>query len=252
MQAITQAQLAEMKDRFLPDRPGPLIGLHIIHTGYGTAHVDRWPEPNVLLVNTAGNYSLCGDPDYLNVANLQANVSGFVEAPPSFLSGLKAAFPDVLAWDRVILQLAERPTVTSPDNSRVRRLDKGDAAALRALSAEVSWVAKTWGGTDGLAESGYAWGAFVENRLVSIACTFFVGETCEDIGVATEPAFRRQGLSTACVEALCEDIFNRGRKPSWTTSPDNTASLRVAKKLGFVVQHQDFLYIVNMQIPSVG
>jgi len=193
MQAITQAQLAEMKDRFLPDRPGPLIGLHIIHTGYGTAHVDRWPEPNVLLVNTAGNYSLCGDPDYLNVANLQANVSGFVEAPPSFLSGLKAAFPDVLAWDRVILQLAERPTVTSPDNSRVRRLDKGDAAALRALSAEVSWVAKTWGGTDGLAESGYAWGAFVENRLVSIACTFFVGETCEDIGVATEPAFRRQG-----------------------------------------------------------
>jgi hypothetical protein len=92
MQAITQAQLAEMKDWFLPDRPGPLIGLHIIHTGYGTAHV----------------------------------------------------------------------------------------------------------------------------------------------------------------EALCEDIFNRGRKPSWTTSPDNIASLRVARKLTFIVQRQDYLYVVNMQIPSVA
>ena len=55
-------------------------------------------------------------------------------------------------------------------------------------------------------------------------------------GVATEPGSRGQGLSTACAGAVCQDVRDRGRIPSWTTSPDNTASLRVAAKLGFTVR----------------
>ncbi len=96
------------------------------------------------------------------------------------------------------------------------------------------------------------WNWFLPERLASVACTFFLGETYEDIGVVTGPAFRGQGLSTACAGALCGDIWARGHQPTRTNSPDNLASVRVAEKLGFVVQRHDLLYVVGIPIPAPG
>jgi predicted GNAT family acetyltransferase len=118
------------------------------------------------------------------------------------------------------------------------------------LSPQSFWIAKTWGGPAGLAASGAAWGAFVDGRLVSVACTFFMGERYEEIGVVTEPEHRGQGLSVACTRALCLAIFARGRRPSWTTSPDNTASVRVAEKLGFRLDRHDWLYVAGIPVPE--
>jgi predicted GNAT family acetyltransferase len=77
-----------------------------------------------------------------------------------------------------------------------------------------------------------------------------MGERYEDLGVVTEPEFRGRGLSVACAGALCEDIQSRGHWPSWTTSPDNTASIRVAEKLGFSLQRRDILYAIGVPIPE--
>ena len=52
---LTPEQTATLKEWFIPDQPGPLVGLHVINTGNGTCHVDRWPNPRAILVNTAGN-----------------------------------------------------------------------------------------------------------------------------------------------------------------------------------------------------
>jgi predicted GNAT family acetyltransferase len=95
-----------------------------------------------------------------------------------------------------------------------------------------------------------AWGAWTNGRLASVACTFFVGYQYEEIGVVTEPEDRGRGLSVACAGALCQYIRARGRTPSWTTSPDNTASIRVAQKLGFVHDRDDYLYVAGMLIPD--
>jgi RimJ/RimL family protein N-acetyltransferase len=56
-------------------------------------------------------------------------------------------------------------------------------------------------------------------------------------------------LSVACAGALCLDIQNRGRIPSWGTSPDNRASLRVAEKLGFSFRRRDYLYVIGIPVP---
>ncbi len=85
--------------------------------------------------------------------------------------------------------------------------------------------------------------------LASVACTFYQGAGYEDIGVATEPEYRGLGLSVACATGLCDDIRARGRTPSWSTSPDNAASLRVAEKLGFVLDRRDVLYVVGRSVP---
>jgi GNAT superfamily N-acetyltransferase len=247
---LTPHQTTTLKKWFLPDQPGPLVGLHVIHTGNGTCFVDRWPNPRAVLMETGGNYSLAGDPETLKAADLKGRISGFVEAPEQFVPLLRATFFNMEMWDRVILELQTKPRFLLPRDQLVHRLGPPDSHHLRRLSPEVAWIGKTWGGLSGLASSGYAWGAFVDDQLVSVACTFFMGERYEDLGVVTEPGYRGLGLSVACAGALCEDILGRGRQPSWSTSPDNIASLRVAEKLGFSIQRRDRLYVVGISVPK--
>lgn len=85
--------------------------------------------------------------------------------------------------------------------------------------------------------------------LASVAVPFFIGERYEDPGVVTEAEYRGRGLSTACAARLLADIRARGRLLTWTTSPDNVASLRVARKLGFRPVREDQLYLVRTPVP---
>lgn len=247
---LTPKQTATLKPWFIPEGPGPLIGSHVIQTGHGTCRVDRWPEPRVVLVETAGNYALLGDAQALTPADLQPHIEGFVETSEAFAPLLRAAFPDVKTWPRVAFVQPDPPAPVAAGDVVLRRLKPSDTPHLERFDPDSDWISNTWGGPATLAGSGFGWGAFVAGRLASIACTFFLGETYEDIGVVTEPDFRGLGLSVACAGALCHDIRARGHQPSWTTSPDNTASLRVAEKLGFVVQRHHQLYVVGIPIPE--
>lgn len=246
---LTIRQLTTLRNWFLPDRPGPLIGLHLLNTGHGTAWADRWPEPRAIYVETAQNGSLAGDPMALTPAMIRDVVVGFIEAPSAFVPLLEETFPDLVVWERVIAALPTAPTYRQPAGFTVRRLTSADAHHLAKLSDESFWISKTWGGPAGLAASGYGWVAFAGDQLAAVANSFFLGDTYEEIGVATEPAFRGQGLSVACSGVLCEEIRARGHIPSWTTSPDNLASMRVAEKLGFQWVRNDFLYVIGIDVP---
>ena len=105
----------------------------------------------------------------------------------------------------------------------------GLAEGLRAID----WISDTHDGPANLGESGRAIGAFLDDRLVSVAAVFYVGVSFEELGVVTEPDYRARGLSAACSAVLIEDVRARGRTPCWSTTPDNLASQRVAEKRGF-------------------
>jgi RimJ/RimL family protein N-acetyltransferase len=182
-------------------------------------------------------------------ADLQG-ITGMIEAPSSFVPLLQAAFSDLRLWQRVTFSLPGEPQFALPNEYEVRRLTAVDTPHLQSLSSASSWIAKTWGGAAGLAASEMAWGALANGRLVAAACTFFLGEQYEEIGVVTEPEHRGRGLSVACAGALCQDIRVLGRIPSWTTSPDNIASIRVAQKLGFRHERDDCLYVAGVSIPE--
>ncbi|MGH8908892.1 MAG: hypothetical protein ACRD0K_20965 [Egibacteraceae bacterium] len=93
MMQLTPARAGALRDRFLPDRPGPLVGPHVIQTGNGSGFADRWPDPRAVLMDSAGNYSLSGDPDALQPDDLARRVVGFLEAPETFTPLLQATFP---------------------------------------------------------------------------------------------------------------------------------------------------------------
>ena len=272
MRPVTPAQLAvtaRANGWFAPERPGPLVGAHVVRTGIGSALVDRWPAPLAVLVAAGGNLSLAGEPGAIDAGRLRGLVRGFLEVPAPFAALAARAFPDAARWPRLVLVLPglpRRPQRARAGRVRVRRLAAADAGHLAALSGQSSWISASWGGpigpshtgakhrpvvgADGLAASGTAWGAFEGGRLVSVACPFFAGRRYEDLGVATEPGWRGQGLSTACAGAVCADVHGRGRVASWTTSPDNTASLAVAERLGFRLTRADELLAVGVEIPG--
>ncbi|TQM14347.1 GNAT acetyltransferase-like protein [Pseudonocardia kunmingensis] len=242
---VAPDRLPALRPWFAPERPGPLIFEHVARTGHGRVQVDRWPDPRVVVAALPGNLALRGAPDRLPPDALDG-AAGFVEAPPDWLPALRAADPAAGVWNRLVAVLPAGVAVRAPD---VRLLTPADAPAFAALDADSAWIAETWGGVPGLLAAGVARGVVVEGRVAALAVPFYVGGTYEDIGVVTEPAHRRRGLSTACAAALVADIRARGHVPTWTTSPDNTGSLAVAARLGFVHDRDDVLYALRTRVP---
>ena len=227
-----------------------MVGLHVLQTGIGAFYVDRWPDPGVILAEAAGNFSLVGDPMALDAQDLQARVSGFIDAPHKFIPILKETFNDLKEWERAAYLMQSKPHLWSPSSAVIRRLAPGDSEQLQEADEEMSWISNTWGNPEAMAASGYAWGAFKDGILGSVACSFFVGEHYEELGVVTAPDYRRLGLSAACTGRLCEDILGRGKQPSWSTSPENRSSISVAEKVGFSFWARARLFVTGVPIPE--
>lgn len=239
MQDVPAAAVAAL---FAPERPGPMIHPHIAATGVGHCRAEREVEPRTALAALPGGNVACrGEPVVV------PGLSGLVEAPPAWVPALREA-AEVAVWDRIIAVLpdAADPAPRHP----VRRLVDADASALEALDPSIAWISETWGGHAGLAASEKAWVAVADGRVVAVAAAFFVGRAYEDVGVVTEPGYRGRGLGTACAAAVVADIRARGRRPSWTTSPDNAGSRGIAARLGFVHARDDVLYAVGVTLPS--
>src|SRR2546428_793631 len=81
---------------------------------------------------------------------------------------------------------------------------------------------------------GVAAGAVVDRRLVAIAITSARTARHADVGVATLAPWRRRGLATAAASLVTRAVQAAGQTPVWSCGEDNLASLRVARKLGFV------------------
>ena len=248
MQIAGQAD-AEERDADQPDHPGR-AGMDVP----GRRRVDARP-------NDAERDLVAADPQDLDCLAVRVappgpsrvgaldGLTGFVGAPPVWEALLRRVDPHPTTWDRVIAVL-ETSVPAPPADRRVRRLTTRDTAAVQGLDAGIGWISNTWGGPAGLAASGTAWAAFHDGSAIAVAVPFFVGDRFEDIGVVTHPGHRRQGLSRARAPAVAADIRTRGHIPTWTTSPDNTGSLAVADRLGFVPERTDVLWAVRTPIPD--
>jgi GNAT superfamily N-acetyltransferase len=253
MLRLERAQWPAMRALFVPEEAGPLVGLHTLATRRGEWWVDRWPAPRAAIAFVGGNAAVRGDPAALRALGL-VDVVGrwltsferiFIDAPAALQASLAAALPGLRSWRRVILDLVRPRALPTPPGVIVRRLRRRDAPALHRLEEDVRWISDTTGGPAGLAASQTAFGAFARGRLASVAAPFFVGERHEDIGVVTAAAFRGRGLSPACAARVVADIRARGRRPTWSTAPENAASLRVAAKLGFRKERDSVLYVAG-------
>ena len=246
---VPSEDLPALRPWFGPERAGPLVFEQVLRSGIGSCSVDRERDPRVVLAEAGGgNYALRGDPDAVTPDDMAA-VVGMVEAGPQWLPALQRSAPGTAVWERIVAALPATAAMPPP-RPEVRRLTPADADPLAALPEDLAWIHDTWGGAEGALAAGVAHGAVVDGEIVSVALPYYRGLAHEDIGVVTAAGHRGRGFSTACVTAVVADVRARGNVPTWTTSPDNASSLGVARRLGFVHDHDDVLYAVRIPIPG--
>ena len=100
-----------------------------------------------------------------------------------------------------------------------------------ALAAELAW-ART---------RGPVWAAWVDGEPVSFAYAPWRSGKYFDVSVDTLPGARQLGLATVVASAMIRDERARGRQPVWGADEGNGASLRLAKRLGFVQVDEIFV-----------
>ena len=114
----------------------------------------------------------------------------------------------------------------------VRLLTRDDLTLLQA--AQPALRGAGWRSKEELLQEGVVAGAVIDGQLAALAHTSARSDRCADVGVATLPEWRGQGLATAAAALVCARVLADGQTPVWSTATTNVASRRVAAKLGFV------------------
>jgi RimJ/RimL family protein N-acetyltransferase len=117
-----------------------------------------------------------------------------------------------------------------PKGFTIRQLEPSDAQALAELQAACG--ANENDEAEVSVEDEIPFGCFYESRLATVA-TGFTLTGFMDIGVLTHPDFRKQGLGGAAVSTLSAWCLERDILPQYRCSETNTASHKLALKLGF-------------------
>ena len=124
-------------------------------------------------------------------------------------------------------------SVTPVVHTAVHRLTLDDLPLLAAAPPEIRGYDPRRLLKERTAAGAIVAGAIVDEQIVAIAQNYALSARYGDIGVATLPDFRGQGLATAAASLVIQWVVGNGRIPVWSCGEDNFASLRVAQKLRF-------------------
>ena len=224
----------------LGDTPETVISVQLLHRGLARAYVAGPPDQfeAAIIENRAFN---------------QDELTGFGKASPlwELPKGLRG-WSSVEVDSSIVTELRELLTFST--GRSVRLLDdiyhvlRRPIAAVRVDTARLLSPADVvllervppalrgegWGSPRALLHEGVAAAAIIDDEVVALAHTTARAGQYADLGVATLPAWRNQGLASATAALVASEVQSAGQTPVWSTGATNRASLRVAQKLGFV------------------
>lgn len=160
------------------------------------------------------------DPDALRSLAIELPTHTFLVVTDE----LAAALPRRI--DRAILHTLPDPDAL-PDYEGADILDPEHAPV--ALAEELAGA------------TGNIWTAYVDGVPVSFAYAPWRSARWFDISVDTLPGSRQLGLATIVAAAMIRDERAQGREPVWGADEGNHASLRLARRLGFVAVDELFV-----------
>ncbi len=92
----------------------------------------------------------------------------------------------------------------------------------------------SWRDASEFLEHGVGYCVMHNGKAVSWAFSAAVSSNELDIGIETVSDYRRMGLGLAAAEKMIRFCFEHNKHPVWSCDVHNTASQRIALKLGFV------------------
>lgn len=90
-----------------------------------------------------------------------------------------------------------------------------------------------WRNADHFVEEGIGYSLFYNDKLASTAYSAFVLDKKLELGIETMDEFRGRGFAYHCCSALIDHCLENNFEPVWACKLENTASYRLAQKLGF-------------------
>ena len=99
-----------------------------------------------------------------------------------------------------------------------------------------------WGSLEKFLSRGYGYCVIDEkaNSLVSWGVTGNIARSCAELGIDTMEEYRRKGLATYITNQMISISSSKKYTPHWYCFQNNTASVKLAEKLGFQ-KIQDFI-----------
>lgn len=168
-------------------------------------------------------------------------------------------------WDNVLPDLFGERMIRSKDNAQqdVSKVElntrvnfKFNAEKFRANNVvameEAYTVARTdrrlfermkgsvvpvyfWKSAEDFYTSGAGYSVLCNGEPAAAAFAAFIFDRCLEIGIETVPEFRGKGLAFHACAALIDHCLREGYEPVWACRLENTASYKLAQKLGFEV-----------------
>jgi len=123
-----------------------------------------------------------------------------------------------------------------PDGATVHRLDEQWLARrdVRNIEHVVGWVDSFWRDHGDFVDASFGFSLVHENAVASWCLGVFCSGSHVELGLATIPAYQRQGYATAVASHCVSYCAEHGLTPHWHCWEDNVASWRTAEKIGFV------------------
>ena len=116
---------------------------------------------------------------------------------------------------------------------------------LRFLPDLLEEVESDWGSLEKFLSGGYGYCVMDEkaNSLVSWGVIGNIARSCAELGIDTMEEYRRKGFATYITNQMISISSHNKLTPHWYCFQNNTASVKLAEKLGFR-KIQDFLVYV--------
>jgi hypothetical protein len=132
------------------------------------------------------------------------------------------------------------------------RLQKVDRHLLFSLSAGnkeflFSKLIRFRGSVDTFLNTGLRYVLVDGEEIASLCCSGFVARNIHVIDIETEVSHRRKGYAETVARAFVAECIEKHLQPHWDCMAENTASARLAEKLGFTQSHVYTLYSFSLQ-----
>jgi hypothetical protein len=128
------------------------------------------------------------------------------------------------------------PPTGSAGRGRLVRVDAGllEASIAGDKSLLPSKVQQFWGSDDKFLDLGLGYALLVGEEVVSLCFTGFVTEDTYVVEIETVAAHRRKGHAETVARAFLDESMARNRRVHWDCMAENTASARLAEKVGLM------------------
>ena len=159
-----------------------------------------------------------------------------------------------LSWDKTIREIFEqkglgawkqltyisdlktqKPTLETALTYEIRSIKDGSFNLYELVNKEylVNELLLYWSNLDKLKEKGNCFYAVINNEVIGMCYTGFVTEEMKAIGIETIEKYKGNKVGYNLALMCLDEIVTDGKIPYWDCEDENTASKRLAEKLGF-------------------